>query len=235
MTADSKHSMVSSSEDSLPDSESPAPVDLQTSLGSDYVLAQKSYLSEEQKKKVVAHVQKIQPETTVFVSIMKKSSVQSPGYLYIPSDYAAVHFPCETGTVTLQTPGKNKKWYPRFYKRKDKSGSSNSLPGWNTGTGENVSSESNSHGVSHESQESEESDGPPEHPYVLPGYRGRRSSELQKKIIKEKVQAIQSEVPIYVATMGKTSTLGGSNTCILELGSRYAAAHLPARNQPMLL
>ncbi|KAL5219458.1 hypothetical protein ABZP36_020142 [Zizania latifolia] len=288
-------------EDSLPESESPAPVDLQTSPGSDYVLSRKSYLSEEQKEKVVAHVQKIQPETTVFVSIIKKSSVQSPGYLSIPSDYAAVHFPRETATVTLQRPGKNKKWYPRFYKRKDKS--VNMLRGhWldfvhdnhvqeediclfvrtkggkrftftvhllraaathcrgGTGvhkigpshnkittkmssqihikeepaSGENVSSESNRHGVSHESQESEESDGPPEHPYVLP-YRGRRLSELQKKIIKEKVQAIQSEAPIYVATMGKTSTLGGSNGCILELGSRYAAAHLPARNQPMLL
>ncbi len=40
----------------------------------------------------------------------------------IPKRYASAHFPLESQTITLQRQGKNKKWYPMFYIRKDGSG-----------------------------------------------------------------------------------------------------------------
>lgn len=53
-------------------------VEPQTPSGSDYVLSRRTYLSEAQKERVVAHIQDIQPEITVFVAVMKKCNLQSP-------------------------------------------------------------------------------------------------------------------------------------------------------------
>ncbi|XP_062209351.1 B3 domain-containing protein Os03g0619600-like [Phragmites australis] len=94
--------------------------DLQIPLGADYVLSQRSYLSKAQKARVIALIQEIQPESTVFVAIMRKSHVQPPSpCLAISKEYAFAHFPHESTNVTLQRPGKSKKWHPEFYKRKD--------------------------------------------------------------------------------------------------------------------
>ncbi|KAF8722133.1 hypothetical protein HU200_022774 [Digitaria exilis] len=51
---------------------------------------------------------------------MRKSNVQNRGpYLVISKEYALAHFPHETTYLTLQRPGKSKKWRPRFYIRND--------------------------------------------------------------------------------------------------------------------
>ncbi|CAN6298544.1 unnamed protein product [Urochloa humidicola] len=98
-----------------------------------------------------------------------------------------------------------------------------------SGSGEHVSSESGMHEISSESLESEDSGDPSQPPYILPDRS--RLSKSQKKIVEERVQAIQCNVPIYVATMKK-----GSIASAQELCSRYAAAvHLPPRGQTMVL
>ncbi|KAF0921966.1 hypothetical protein E2562_020653 [Oryza meyeriana var. granulata] len=299
--ASSSSSSEDSGEDSPSEHESVELGDLQTSQ-EPYVLSRGSCLSEVQKEKVDALIQEIQPEITVFVTIMRKSSVQLPApFLVISSGYAAVHFPQESATVTLQRPCKSKKWYPRFYKRED--GSMNVLRGYwsdfvkdnrvqeedicvlvptkdainftftvhllrvsatysRVGTGvdricsnlgrknvksaseisikeepieeENVSSENNRNGVSDEAQESEDSEGPADPPYILPCKN--HLSPSQKKIVKAKVQSIQSKAPIYVAIMKRSSVGLTGCRCQLELGARYAAAvHLPDRRQTVVL
>ncbi|XP_066361692.1 B3 domain-containing protein Os03g0620400-like isoform X2 [Miscanthus floridulus] len=81
-----------------------------------------SILSDEQEEQVDALIKQIQPETTVFVALMKPGNVKTRGpNLVIPSAYAAVHFPHKNQVVTLQRPGKSKKWHPRLNVRKDKS------------------------------------------------------------------------------------------------------------------
>uniref|UniRef100_A0A0D9VWB4 TF-B3 domain-containing protein n=1 Tax=Leersia perrieri TaxID=77586 RepID=A0A0D9VWB4_9ORYZ len=92
--------------------ESVESADLQTSQ-EPYILLHFSYLSDVQKERVDALIQKIQPKITVFVAIMR---------------YAALHFPHESRNVTVQRPCKSKKWHPTFYKRKD--GSINILRGY---------------------------------------------------------------------------------------------------------
>lgn len=64
-------------EDSSSEHESVESGDLETSQ-EPYVLSRRSYLSEFQKEKVDALIQEIQPETTAFVAIMRKSNVQLP-------------------------------------------------------------------------------------------------------------------------------------------------------------
>ncbi|XP_051179444.1 B3 domain-containing protein Os03g0619800 [Lolium perenne] len=98
--------------------------------------------------------------------------------------------------------------------------------------GENVSSESNMHVVSHQSLESENSGSLLEPPYILPSKSSLSRSE--KKIVQAKVQAIQSEVPIYVSIM-KKSNIGAIRHHMMVLGSRYAARHLPHKNQTLVL
>ncbi|RCV41840.1 hypothetical protein SETIT_9G166800v2 [Setaria italica] len=92
--------------------------DLQSPLGADYVLSYRTYLSKAQKVRVMTLIQEIQPEFTVYIATMRKTSVQPPGpYLGITKEYALAHCPDRSTTVTLEMPGKNKKWHPKFYKR----------------------------------------------------------------------------------------------------------------------
>lgn len=53
--------------------------DLQSPLGADYVLSYRTYLSEAQKKRVMMLIQEIQPDFTVYVATMRKTTVQPPG------------------------------------------------------------------------------------------------------------------------------------------------------------
>uniref|UniRef100_A0A8R7JXF9 TF-B3 domain-containing protein n=1 Tax=Triticum urartu TaxID=4572 RepID=A0A8R7JXF9_TRIUA len=68
-------------------------------------------------------IQKVKPETTVFVATMRRCDVQLPSPLLIiskePTLAAAAHFPHENGAVTLEMPGKTEKWRPRFFIEKD--------------------------------------------------------------------------------------------------------------------
>ncbi|KAJ1294511.1 hypothetical protein BS78_01G151700 [Paspalum vaginatum] len=93
----------------------------QTNLGPVYVLSRMSYLSEEQEEEVDEVIKKIQPEVPVFVAVMKPSNVKSQyPILVIRHDYADAHFPRNTQIVTLQRPGKSRKWHPKLYIRKDR-------------------------------------------------------------------------------------------------------------------
>ncbi|XP_062211815.1 B3 domain-containing protein Os03g0619600-like [Phragmites australis] len=285
-------------EDIPSENESSEPDDLQTPLGSGYVLSQRSYLSEAQKERVIALIQEIQPESTVFVAVMRKSHVQPPSpYLAISKEYAFAHFPHESTNVTLQRPGKSKKWHPKFYKRKDKrlymlkgqwlnfvrdnhvqegdiclffptkygrrftftvhlvrtttthsSGGAGfrrvgSCHGRSTTKmasavhvkeestdGENVYLETDMHETLHEDLESD-SGGPSEPPYIVPC--NSCLSQSQKKIVEEKVRAIQSDVPIFVAIMNKSNV--GVTHGTIEFGRRFAAPHLPVREQTVVL
>uniref|UniRef100_A0ACD5X254 Uncharacterized protein n=1 Tax=Avena sativa TaxID=4498 RepID=A0ACD5X254_AVESA len=256
--------------------------DNRTPRGPNYGLSLGSYLSGAQYEKVIAHVQRIQPETSVFIAVMSQRDVQLPSpLLNISEEHAIAYFPPESVTVTLQRPGKCNKWHPRFYMAKDRReymltghwldficdnsvqdgdicifvpekgggrskftvhllrGEKTHLRG-GTGGGQGVgsrqeekdSSESNMHSVSDERLETENCDGPPEPPYILPGKSALSPS--QEKIVKAKVQAIQSEVPIYVSIM-KKSNVGAIRNHTLELGSRYVTAFLPRRTQMMVL
>ncbi|CAN6317578.1 unnamed protein product [Urochloa humidicola] len=117
----SASSSYESGEDIPSENVSLASDDLQSSLGADYVLSYRTYLSKAQKKRVMALIQETQPEFTVYVAAMRKTNVQPPGpYLGITKEYALAHCPDKSTTVTLEMPGRNKKWHPKFY-RKDES------------------------------------------------------------------------------------------------------------------
>lgn len=275
--------------------------DLQKPPGADYIISCRSRLSGEQKERVIALIEEIEPEIDVYVAVMLKCNVHPRApFVAITKEYAFAHFPHGNADITLQRPGKSEKWYPKIYKRKDRSthmlggqwsdfvrdnhvqegdicvflptnggrrftftvyllcaiathsrrgagfqrvGPCPGGPSANMASeihikeeptdGEHVSSESNMHKISHESLESEDSGGPSQPPYFLPCKSGL--SKSQKKVIEERVRAIQSEVPIYVAIMRKSS-LAVPSRSMLELGSRYATAvHLPARGQTVVL
>lgn len=274
--------------------------DLQTPTRPDYVLSHKSYLSEAQQERVIALIQDIQPESTVFVAVMKKSHVEPPStYLAINKQYALEHFPHESTNITLQRPGKSKKWHPKYYKREDKcvhmlrgqwldfvrdnhvkvgdiclffpskgarrftftvyihrATATRSCGG--TGfqrasschgksstkmasevqikeepiDGGNVSLESDMPTSSHESMASDSS-GPSEPPYIVPAKSCL--SRSQKRIVEERVQAIQSEAPIFVAIMNQSHVSVTHHRPMIEFGVRFAAPHLPHSGQTVVL
>ncbi|CAD6213655.1 unnamed protein product [Miscanthus lutarioriparius] len=96
--------------------------DPKTNAAPDYVLSCMTIPSEEQEEEVDGLIKEIQPETTVFVAIMKPSNVKRYSSLnqVIPHGYAAAHFPHTSQVVTLQRPGKNKKWHTKLQVRKDR-------------------------------------------------------------------------------------------------------------------
>ncbi|VAH94421.1 unnamed protein product [Triticum turgidum subsp. durum] len=97
----------------------------------DYVLARGRTLSRVQDEKVTTLIQDVGAEIPVFVAVMKPSYVKSQtSALVIPKGYAVEHFPPKSQTVTLQRPGKSKKWHPRLHIRKDKRGAILCGPGW---------------------------------------------------------------------------------------------------------
>ncbi|CAN6304300.1 unnamed protein product [Urochloa humidicola] len=286
-----------SGEDIPSENESFESDDLQAPPGADYVISCRSHLSEEQKDRVIALIQEIQPEITVYIAVMQKCHVHPPApFVAITKEYAFAHFPHGNTNITLQRPGKSKKWHPKFYRIKDKSvhmlrgqwlnfvrdnhvqegdiclflpidggkftftvyllratathsrpsgasflrvGPCPVGPSANMASeihikeeptdGEHVSSESDTHEISYESLEREDSGDPSQPPYILPGKT--RLSKSQKEIVEERVRAIQCDVPIYIVIMKKSSIAS-----MQEFGSQYAAAvHLPARGQIMVL
>ena len=62
----------------------------------DYVLSSRRYLSEAQRKKVIALIQEIKPEIAVFVSIMRKCNVQSSGSYLVSSRVLLGNTPLST-------------------------------------------------------------------------------------------------------------------------------------------
>ncbi|KQK14153.1 B3 domain-containing protein Os03g0619600 isoform X2 [Brachypodium distachyon] len=222
--------------------------DVCTPPGHDYVLSRWSYLAEAQKEKVVMLIRKVQPRSRVFVAIMRKSNVQ-PLYpcLIICKEYATVYFPRESASVTLQRPGKSKKWHPRFYKRKD--GSMHKIRGqWSDFVCDNRVEEGDicifvpakggrrsTFTVHLLRVENDMHAGPSdeqEKPYILS--QTSSLSPLQQSLVEDKTQAIQSEAPLYVAIMNNTS-VGVNQRYTMEFGAQFAAVYLPKGGQTMLL
>ncbi|KQK07742.1 uncharacterized protein LOC100837372 [Brachypodium distachyon] len=112
-----------SGEDSAQQYESSESDDHPTPPEADYGVIFRNCLSGAQIEKVNTLIQKIQPGTVVFVATMRKCDVQLPSPLLIVSKEralaAAARFPHESGTVTLEVPGKSEKWQPRFFVEKD--------------------------------------------------------------------------------------------------------------------
>ncbi|KAM3329088.1 hypothetical protein ACQJBY_026264 [Aegilops geniculata] len=88
--------------------------------GRDYVLSRRGRLSGAQEERVTRLLQDVQAETPVFVAIMKMSTQNHT--IVIPKLFAEEHFPRESQNLTLQRPGKSKKWHPWFSIRKDQCG-----------------------------------------------------------------------------------------------------------------
>ncbi|KAL6637440.1 hypothetical protein ACP70R_025012 [Stipagrostis hirtigluma subsp. patula] len=315
-------SFSSSSEESGEDTEGPSVMDSSFELDDieehaepDYILSQRCKPSEEQEEKVAKFVQEIQSEITLFVAIMRQSNVklQSPT-LVIPKHYAAVHFPHKSQTVTLLRPGKNKKWHPKFYVRKDRSAymflghwvdfvrdnhvregdicifepmkndgrkftvtvyrlreSNGYLLGGDGNVAKGVISrdgrtrmevngpkrESSSEGRprattpfttcvkeepvngcnhghrAHQRRIESDDSGEPSKPhYILSGHANL--TREQKRRVEERVLSLQSEVPIYVAIMNKSS-VGNNKNCVLIFVKRYATEYLPNGEHTMML
>uniref|UniRef100_A0ACD5ZYA9 Uncharacterized protein n=1 Tax=Avena sativa TaxID=4498 RepID=A0ACD5ZYA9_AVESA len=219
--------------------------DVRTPREHDYVLSNRCYLSDTQKEKVVMLLRDIQPRTRVFVAIMRKYNVQPPyPSLIISKEYGVVHFPHESASVTLRSPGVNKKWHPRFYKAND--ASMHRIRGqWFDFVYDNRVEEGDicifvpakggrrfRFRVHLLRAERDMHAGPFVPPYILP--QNSCLSPLQQIIVEDKMQTIQSEAPLYVAIM-KNSSVGVNGHCVLEFGAQYADTYLPKREEPILL
>ncbi|KAJ1294513.1 hypothetical protein BS78_01G151900 [Paspalum vaginatum] len=207
--------------------------DLHAPLRADYVLSYRSYLSEAQKKRVVSFIQEIQPEVIVFAIVMQKRNVQPLG---ISMEYAFAHFPHKSTNVTLETSDESMKWHPKFYKRN--ASRKNMLMGqWLDFVRGNHVQEGDicllflTEGgrrstftvyllcpTATHSIESEDSGVVPQPPYIVPCRNPL--SKSQKKIVEERVRAIQSEVPICVAVM-KNNIVGDAQKWMLCMGKAW--------------
>ncbi|KAL6890222.1 hypothetical protein ACP4OV_008985 [Aristida adscensionis] len=98
--------------------------------------------------------------------------------------------------------------------------------------GEHICVESRMDEITHKSLDSEDGADPSQPPYVVACRNDL--SKAQKKIVEERVRAIQSKVPIYVAVM-KNNNAGNAQRWMLELGARYASVHLPAEARTVVL
>ncbi|KAF2940262.1 hypothetical protein DAI22_03g258800 [Oryza sativa Japonica Group] len=88
-----------------------------------YVLSRGTNLSQAHEEKLDMLVQEIRPEIPLYVTTMKHSNVNSHhASLVIAKHYACAYFPHTSQTITLKWHGKNRKWHPKFYIRKDQVG-----------------------------------------------------------------------------------------------------------------
>uniref|UniRef100_J3LQW0 TF-B3 domain-containing protein n=1 Tax=Oryza brachyantha TaxID=4533 RepID=J3LQW0_ORYBR len=98
-------------------------VDPQTPAVPGYILSRGTSLSAAQEEKIDMLVEDIRPEVPLYVTTIKHSNVNSHHpTLVIAKNYASEHFRRTSQTITLKCQGKNKKWHPRFYIRKDQVG-----------------------------------------------------------------------------------------------------------------
>ncbi|TVU46107.1 hypothetical protein EJB05_05625 [Eragrostis curvula] len=224
--ATTSSSSEESGDDTPSENESLESDDPQAPLVADFVLPRRSYLSEGQKDRVIAHIQEIKPDITVFVAIMHRTHVQPPSAsLGISAEYASAHFPSKSTNVTLERPGKSKKWHPSYYKHNELS------------AGVHVPPESDAHGVStgsmedsgddtpfeNGSLESDDFQAPPVADCVLS--LGSYVSEAQKDRVIAHIQEIKPDVTVFVAIMHKTNVQPPCAS--LAISAKYASAHFP--------
>ncbi|KAM0822146.1 hypothetical protein ACQ4PT_071692 [Festuca glaucescens] len=170
-------------------------------LSKDYVLSGRCDLTVEQEGKIHALIVEIQPKIPMLVVLMKKTNVEPCNVLVIRKDYALACFPRESQTITLQVARKSKDWPCNLRIRRD--GGCN--------LGEDHGSSDNSKGAS-------------KPPFMLPD-RTLLTQAREKKVL-EKVSAIESELPIYVAVMNKTSVCRRYRGPYLSFAVRYVSRYL---------
>uniref|UniRef100_A0A453ECE1 TF-B3 domain-containing protein n=1 Tax=Aegilops tauschii subsp. strangulata TaxID=200361 RepID=A0A453ECE1_AEGTS len=89
--------------------------------GRDYVLSPKARLSGAQEERVTRLLQAVRAETPVFVAIMKMNT-RIRTTVSDPQAFCRGALPRESQNLTLQRPGKSKKWHPWLYIRKSQCG-----------------------------------------------------------------------------------------------------------------
>ncbi|GJN24051.1 hypothetical protein PR202_gb11762 [Eleusine coracana subsp. coracana] len=184
----------------------------------------------EQGVELAELVKNIQPEFPVHVAQMKKSNVKRHGAsLVICKRYAVEHFPAESGIITLEGPG-GKQWLVSICLFGSVSADVKSFLG-----GKSPSSNQHGRKEPHVSLDN----GGPSHPpsYVVLG--STKLTPAQEKVVAEKVEAIGSELPIFVATV--TKKIAGDNgsysiiSFLSDFDAQYAAPHLPDGKQTLML
>ncbi|CAM0875869.1 unnamed protein product [Alopecurus aequalis] len=110
---------TSSPSEDLSGEDSPSESDDHTLSMPLYVLSAQCYVTEQQEAKIVALVQKIQPEMPLLVAMMKKTNIKSYPDLVIPKDYTVAYFPNKSQTITLQLARQSKTWCCKLLVRPD--------------------------------------------------------------------------------------------------------------------
>ncbi|CAL4891308.1 unnamed protein product [Urochloa decumbens] len=212
-------------------------------------------MTSEQRAKVVTLEKKIQPRIPLYITAMHRKSVAS-GILAISKNYAMKHLANKNGTIQLSQLDSSKTWAINLDINTD--GHWAVSTGWMDFIRDNKLREcdicifqpSNSkNGVALIFQPLEESchlqppghvpsakTKSPRHGVPKPPYMLRRHTTLndqQKNEVDKKVEAIDSNIPIYVAIMQHTNTT--LHPCIFEFGLDYAMKYLPREKQTMML
>ncbi|KAF8733311.1 hypothetical protein HU200_014915 [Digitaria exilis] len=212
-------------------------------------------LTSEQRAKIVALEQKIQPKIPFYITAMHRKSVAS-GILAIWKKYSMKYLSNKNGIIQLSQLDGSKTWAINLDIITD--GHHAVSTGWMDFIRDNKLQEGDicifqpsksKNGVTLNFHPLEESchlqppghvpsaktksprHGVPKPPYMLPRYT--TLNDQQKTEVEKKVEAIQSKIPIYVAIMNNTNT--NSGPCLFEFGLDYATKYLPKENQTMRL
>ncbi|XP_044437039.1 B3 domain-containing protein Os03g0620400 [Triticum aestivum] len=217
----------------------------ETSSKLHYVLSSRCRLDEEDVAEVDALGTKIQPDIPFLVVQMTKSNVNgSRPSLVICRGYGRAHFPKGRQTITLRLPVGKKKWHAIFHIRRD-SGGYVLYGGWvDFVRGNNLREQDvcllqpmdKGEGrrftvIVHLLPKARSTSRKVRSGYVVLG-DGTCLTLPQEKIVAERVKVIQSEAPIYVAIIDKSSYFA------LDLGAMGGApadGHLPDGAQTLVL
>lgn len=214
-------------------------------------------MSSDQRAKVIALDQKIQPKIPFYITAMHRRSV-AYGILAISKNYAMKHLASENGTIQLSRLDDSKIWAVDLDITTD--GRFAVSTGWMDFILDNKLQEGDvcvfqpsksKNGVALTFHPLEESrclqppppgyvasarrsvNGDPKPTYMFP--LGTFLNDEQKSKVEEEVGAIQSEseIPIYVAVM-KISNVNRED-CAVVFGTEYAAKYLPHWNRTLVL
>ncbi|KAE8809952.1 B3 domain-containing protein [Hordeum vulgare] len=205
-----------------------------------YVLSGKCYVTEEDEANIVELVREIQPEMPLLVAMMMKPSLKPYPDLVIPKDYALAHFPRKNQTIKLQLPEQSNKWHCEFRVKSDGGRcnlkecgfvrDNNLLEGdlcvFQPMTNQTFSSGYEDHRISERYK-----DISCDLPYMMP--MGAHLTDVQEKIVLEKVGAIASDLHIYVAVMTKTNVRVALVS--LTFATQYAVKYLQNGSRSFVL
>ncbi|KAJ1266104.1 hypothetical protein BS78_08G125700 [Paspalum vaginatum] len=209
-------------------------------------------MTSEQASKVTVLEQKIQPKIPFYITAMHWRCV-AYGIMVFSKNYAMKHLASENGSIQLSEVDGSKTWAVNLEIPSD--GLYAVSTGWMDFIHENKLQEGDicvfqpsksKNGVSlifHRLEESRHPQPPgyfpsgksprhgvPNPPYMLP--RRTPLNDEQRSKVEEKVGAIQSEIPIYVAVMTISNVRYGKS--ILEFSSEYAAKYLRRKDQTLI-